>query len=82
LPEVVVQRAREVLNGLDDERSVPAGMPDVARSSPRSTPQLDLFSAPRTSAVEKVLEEVDLERVTPIEALALLARLKQMAEGG
>ncbi|MCP4676438.1 MAG: DNA mismatch repair protein MutS, partial [Deltaproteobacteria bacterium] len=80
LPEIVIQRAREVLEGLEDERPAQAGMPEKTRVSSGSTPQLDLFAPARVSEVERVLSEIDLDRVTPIEALALLSRLKDMGE--
>jgi len=81
LPELVVQRAREVLRGLEEERPAPVGMPEAARRSAGSTSQLDLFSpAIAPSEVERVLKEIDLDRLTPLEALALLSRLRGMIE--
>ena len=53
-------------------------MPD--RHARAATPQLELFLRPATSEVERVLKDIDLNRVTPIEALALLSRLKELAE--
>ncbi len=78
LPEVVVQRARDVLSGLDEERPAPAGMPRSATRS--SEPQLDLFNPSKPSEVERVLSEIDLDRVTPLESLALLTSLKGMID--
>ena len=78
LPEVVVQRARDVLSGLDEERPTPAGMPRSATRS--SEPQLDLFNTSRPSEVERVLSQIDLDRVTPLESLALLTSLKGMID--
>jgi DNA mismatch repair protein MutS len=78
LPEVVIQRAREVLAGLEDERPCQIGMPEKTRRA--ATPQLELFLRPATSEVERVLKDIDLNRVTPIEALSLLSRLKELAE--
>jgi DNA mismatch repair protein MutS len=80
LPEVVVQRAREVLGSLEEERPAPAAMPEAARRGPGGVMQLDLFGGARQSEVERILKEIDLDRVTPIEALALLGRLKGMVE--
>ncbi len=82
LPELVIQRAREVLAGLEDERPAQIGMPErTRRTATSAAPQLELFGKPGTSEVERVLKEIDLDRVTPIEALALLSRLKELAEG-
>ncbi|MCP4600009.1 MAG: DNA mismatch repair protein MutS [Proteobacteria bacterium] len=80
LPEIVIQRARDVLAGLEDERPAQTGMPEKTRVSPDRSPQLDLFAPQQTSEVERILDEVNLDRVTPIEALSLLSRLKGMLE--
>jgi len=77
LPEIVVQRAREILRSLDEERPASPGMPGKATEP---APQLDLFSARKPSQVEVILSEIDLDRVTPLEALSLLSRLKEMAD--
>ena len=79
LPESVIQRAREVLAGLEEERPTKVGMPEKTRAAAAASPQLDLFSRPQPSEVERILKEIDLDRVTPIEALALLARLRDLA---
>jgi DNA mismatch repair protein MutS len=81
LPELVVLRAKEVLSGLEEERpSETAQMPKVARRKTGHPAQLDLFCKPRPSEVERVLREVDIDRLTPLEALALMARLKSMTK--
>jgi DNA mismatch repair protein MutS len=77
LPETVVQRARDVLRGLESDRPAPAGMPEAARQGGGAA-QLDLFGAAKPSEVERALGEIDLDRVTPLEALALLSSLKKM----
>ncbi len=80
LPEVVVQRAREVLRGLEEDHPAPGGMPEAAREENGAADQLPLFAAPSKSEAERVLAEIDLDRVTPLEALSLLARLKGMVD--
>jgi hypothetical protein len=52
-------------------------MPDAATQGGRAA-QLDLFAAAKPSEAERVLGEIDLDRVTPLEALALLSKLKKM----
>ncbi|MCP4674001.1 MAG: DNA mismatch repair protein MutS, partial [Deltaproteobacteria bacterium] len=69
LPETVIQRARDVLAGLEDERQPQTGMPEKTRVSSGTSPQMDLFAPAQISEVERVLEEINLDRVTPIEAL-------------
>ncbi len=80
LPETVVQRAREVLRGLEEDRP-PTGMPENTRKqAEQSSGQLSLFAPQPDSEVERVLAEINLDRVTPIESLALLARLKDLCD--
>jgi DNA mismatch repair protein MutS len=81
LPAAVVERAEEVLALL--EKSEQSG--DLARLAE----DLPLFSAarpkggaaPKDSAVEKALSEVQPDALTPREALELLYRLKAMLSG-
>jgi DNA mismatch repair protein MutS len=80
LPESVVRRAAEVLANLEAQEYDPTGRPRLARGSggppPSPNPQLQLFAAPEES-VARALREADLERMTPIEALNLLNRLRE-----
>jgi DNA mismatch repair protein MutS len=75
VPAPVVSRAREVLETLESEASSPARLDD-----------LPLFAAARPepapagrSAVEKALEALDPDALTPREALEALYRLKGLA---
>jgi DNA mismatch repair protein MutS len=72
LPGPVLERAREVLEHLE------AGRLDRVEESLHETepPQLDLFSPPAEEVLEE-LAELDPERLTPIEALAALDRLRR-----
>ncbi len=80
LPELVIQRAREVLKGLEEERPLQIGMPEkTKKTAGKPSRQLELFTRYTPSEVERILKEIDLDRVTPIEALSLLSRLKELA---
>jgi DNA mismatch repair protein MutS len=74
LPNEVIARAREVLSEHESaERSL------TEHLSPGATPpptQLTIFTALSQPVVEK-LREVDLNRLTPLDALNLLAELKR-----
>ena len=82
LPESVLARARAVLAGLEGGEGIlggPSGRPSGARARDN---QLDLFAP--SGAAHKLHEEVietiravDVDRLTPLEALSLIARLKQ-----
>jgi len=80
LPELVLARARGLLATFE------ARAPTGALGSPSRSTQLDLFAtarAPSAPVVEAIatLRELDLDRLTGIEALQLLARLKELAKG-
>jgi DNA mismatch repair protein MutS len=70
LPDKVIARARELLAVLQQDRAAvpPAVAPGVSGSK-----QLPLFAAPEDPILTE-LRELNLDRVTPIEALNLLAR--------
>ena len=77
LPNAVITRAREVLTEHESaEREL------TEHLSPGSTPpptQLTIFTPISQPVLEK-LREVDLNRLTPLEALNLLAELKKQIE--
>jgi len=75
LPESVVARAREILLELET-----AAAPAPARAHPEPELQLGLFGPPVHPAVER-LRGVDPERITPLQALNLLAELAHSARG-
>jgi DNA mismatch repair protein MutS len=80
LPRSVVDRAREILVALERDELTRGGRPSV--SGTRSDPQrqLGLFQAPPADdALRLRLSAIDVDRMTPLEALALLAELKKDA---
>ena len=83
LPEAVISRAREVLA---EHENAEAGLREQLRAqlgldsatAPRS-PQLTIFT-PLSQPVLERLREVDLNRLTPLEALNLLAELQSQVQ--
>jgi DNA mismatch repair protein MutS len=74
VPQVVLARARHVLSQLEAGHG-PLGN---AGQSPEK-PQLEMFVAqPPKSEVEATLRELELDHMTPLEALTTLARLKSL----
>jgi DNA mismatch repair protein MutS len=72
VPQVVLARARHVLSLLEAGHG-PLG--NAGQSAEK--PQLEMFVAqPPKSEVEATLRELDLDQMTPLEALTTLARLK------
>jgi DNA mismatch repair protein MutS len=80
LPAPVVARAQEILRNLERTEFDREGRPRLSHSEaapPAEGPrQLALFSA-RDEAVMEDLRRADLDHLTPLQALALLAELKQ-----
>ena len=82
VPAAVVERARAVLSGMEAKhrdlgREVRFG--DAAAPTPKVV-QLPLFTNEPDPVVEE-LKRLDPERLTPVDALLALARLRRMAEG-
>jgi len=77
LPHEVIVRAREVLAEHESaEQQVTGHLSPGAEPAP---PQLTIFT-PLSQPVLEKLREVDLNRLTPLEALNLLAELKKQVE--
>jgi DNA mismatch repair protein MutS len=77
LPDGVVRRAREILGTLEGEHRVVPGPPEA----PRDPGQLALFSESATpDPMVEELRLIDVNALTPIEALNRLADLKRRAE--
>ena len=70
LPRSVVARAAEILAELEQRESTPSIGPGL------TSVQMTLFEAPE-SEVEKELKELDVDSLTPIEALQKLDELKK-----
>jgi DNA mismatch repair protein MutS len=77
LPDGVVRRAREILGTLEGEhRMVPGAPPEAARDPG----QLVLFTDPPADPMLEELRLIDVNALTPLEALNRLAELKRRAE--
>ena len=78
LPPAVVARAREILNGLERDELTRGGRPSLSGDGSVQR-QLGLFQAPEAvdDPVHRRLREVDVDHLTPMQALALIAELKR-----
>jgi DNA mismatch repair protein MutS len=76
LPNEVIERAREVLAEHENAERQLTGHLASDESRPAPPAQLTIFTPISQPVLEK-LREVDLNRLTPLEALNLLAELKQ-----
>lgn len=77
LPEEVIERAREVLIELERRGRDEGGRPGFASKKAPGPFQLHLF-APKPSKVLQELKKIDPDRLTPLEALKVLYRWKEM----
>ena len=87
LPPPVVARAREILNGLERDELSRGGRPSLTTEGNVGgtdvSRQLGLFQAPVASEdpLQRRLKSLDLDNLTPLQALSLLAELKREAGG-
>ena len=88
IPKVVTLRAKEILEQLEEQDSGKGGKTPKAKSrnsgAERAEEQLDLLSFTANSVMQdeiiSELKEIDVQSLTPIEALNVLYRLHQKAE--
>jgi DNA mismatch repair protein MutS len=82
LPPGVVERAKEVLQHLEEETTDVEGLPRLARygPGPQDGPlQLSLFRQ-SDQKLRRRLQRLKIEQLTPIEALNELARLREIVD--
>jgi DNA mismatch repair protein MutS len=79
LPADVISRAREILQALERDELSRGGRPSLSGTPSEPQQQLGLFQPPPAvdDRVRAALEAVDIDRITPLEALSLLADLKK-----
>ena len=87
MPPEVLERAEEVLRNLEAKEYDPTGKPNLARgehqphgSKADGGKQLALFTPPE-EMVAQIVRDLDLEEMTPLGALNLLASLKERLGG-
>jgi len=83
IPQRVIDRAKEILLNLEKGEFDAMGMPKIARTKnpaekPRPAAQLSLFV--QTDPIRSELKKIQVERLTPLEALNVLNDLKKKAE--
>jgi DNA mismatch repair protein MutS len=83
LPPQVVARAREILNGLERDELSRGGRPSLSASGHDVIRQPGLFQAPSIvdDPVHARLKALDIDNLTPLQALSTLVDLKREAGG-
>jgi DNA mismatch repair protein MutS len=82
LPPAVVTRAREILHALERDELARGGRPSLSRTPSEPQQQLGLFQSAASAGdhLAERLRAVDIDQLTPLAALGLLAELKREAE--
>jgi DNA mismatch repair protein MutS len=82
MPAAVIARAREILTALEEEAILRGGRPSVVAPSASNAQQLGLFGARSGDEPPIVhrLRTLDLDRMTPLEALTTLTEMKKALE--
>jgi DNA mismatch repair protein MutS len=77
LPEIVLARSRALLSQLEAGDLKPGGRADAKKAG---APQLELFSAvpAAPSPIEATVRELEIDQMTPMQALIALAQLKAL----
>jgi len=81
LPSSVVRRATDILRSLEQDELQRGGRPSLSGAPAPAQAQLGLFQAPaEPHPMVARVKHLDLERLTPLDALNLLAELKREAD--
>jgi DNA mismatch repair protein MutS len=80
LPAAVVRRASDILKSLEQDEMQRGGRPSLSSSAPAAQQQLGLFHTVETHPALDRLRAADLDRLSPLDALNLLAELKRSAD--
>jgi len=77
LPDSIIARAREILSNLEQGELDEAGGVRLAhdRRAQRPAPQLNLFTSVESRVIDELLA-LDVDRLTPVEALGALAAMR------
>jgi DNA mismatch repair protein MutS len=83
LPSGIITRARQILANLEQGELDDAGKARLARNADKSNrgAQLGLFTPTESRALE-ALRTLDIDRMAPVDALTMLAKLKSRLSGG
>jgi DNA mismatch repair protein MutS len=81
VPAQVIERAKQILRNLEQGELDAAGQPRLAQGNAEPPPQLSLFAA-REDRLRSELAALDVDHLTPLEALTRLHGLVELARRG
>ena len=79
-PAAVVRRASDILKSLEQDEMQRGGRPSLSAAAPVTQQQLGLFHPSEPHPALDRLRAVDVDRLSPLDALNLLAELKRSAD--
>lgn len=79
VPKDVIERAKEILPRLQAHLAEGLNMPELAKRAKKLADQMILFADPASVIAQKI-KEIDLNSITPLEALEYLKQFKQRLE--
>jgi DNA mismatch repair protein MutS len=80
MPNPIVLRAAEIMSHLEQDKSVKSGK-DTMKSIPKNNYQLSMFEIdPKFKEAKEMIEKVDINSISPIEALLKLHEIKKKIE--
>ena len=83
MPKSIVDRANEMLLELESKRDQPDAVKQTVKQLPASNFQLSIFdvSDPKMKRLAEEIERVEVNAMTPVEAILKLQELKNMLKG-
>ncbi len=78
MPRPILRRAQEILSTLENERANHKEKPQKGKNKDAGSEQMALFQ--HTSTLEKELRKMDIDSLTPLEAITRLYELKKKAQ--
>ena len=80
VPREVIKRAREILAGIESGAGVVPSAPHKKEKEPEHAGMMSFESFSETEVCDK-LRQIDLNTISPLEALNLVFELKKILEG-
>lgn len=83
IPNKVLLRANEILHNLESDRAKISGRETMKKTKAKAVYQLNMFQTedPALAQIKEVLKKLDINNLSPVEALLKLQEIKQKAEG-
>jgi DNA mismatch repair protein MutS len=80
MPNPIVLRAAEIMTHLEQDKSVKKGKENL-KSIPKNNYQLSMFELdPKFKEAKEMIEKIDINSISPIEALLKLHEIKNKIE--